>query len=504
LLVTANAAPDNAAPDNAALASNGSTATASSTLSPYVPAYVINGSRRATNSSVWLDSTYNSFPDWVQVDFNGSKIISEIDVITQQDDPQNPIEPTLTQTFSLYGITAFDVQYWTGSAWATVPGGSVTGNNKVWRQFTFSPITTSKIRVMINAGADNAFSRMVEVEAWTSSSTGNINWLVTDHLGTPRMTIDQSGSVATVKRHDYLPFGEELFTLTGLRTTALGYSGGDGVRQQFTSKERDNETGLDYFAARYYSSGQGRFLSKDPLNPLTSRRNDQESEQSFLRYIAEPGNWNGYSYVRNNPLRHIDPDGRSPQDLIPSSNLVDALSAFTTTITVSQRIAVGVTRTVLNLVFGAPIEVIPGGLAKHEIAFANQVTQYTQSTFVGVATRNQPGIDGILVEPGSIETVRGVASLTETVRDNPRVLIDLAQDKEASAQKGGYKNVDLFIKATGLDSKTVVEYVNRGSAITNVASGGTIRSINIFTNDNHVVRVEGQKITVCDENGQCH
>jgi len=86
--VTANAAPDNAAPDNAALASNGSTATASSTLSPYVPAYVINGSRRATNSSVWLDSTYNSFPDWVQVDFNGSKTISEIDVITQQDDPQ--------------------------------------------------------------------------------------------------------------------------------------------------------------------------------------------------------------------------------------------------------------------------------------------------------------------------------------------------------------------------------------------------------------------------------
>ena len=131
----------------------------------------------------------------------------------------------------------------------TVPGGSVTGNNKVWRQFTFSPITTSKIRVMVNAGADNAFSRVVEVEAWTSS-TGSINWLLTDHLGTPRMIFDQSGSLANVKRHDYLPFGEELSAPAGLRTTALGYSGGDGVRQQFTQKERDIETALDYFDAR--------------------------------------------------------------------------------------------------------------------------------------------------------------------------------------------------------------------------------------------------------------
>jgi len=291
LLVTANAAPV-----NVALAANGSTATASSTLSPYVPAYVINGSRRAINNEVWLDSTYASFPDWVQVDFNGSKTISEIDVITQQDDPQNPIEPTLTQTFSLYGITAYDVQYWTGSAWATVPGGSVTGNNKVWRQFSFSPITTSKIRVMINTGADNAFSRVVEVEAWTSSSTGNINWLVTDHLGTPRMIFDQSGSLANVKRHDYLPFGEELFAPTGLRTSTLGYSG-DGVRQQFTSKERDIETGLDYFGYRYFATTQGRWTSVDPMI-------------DFERNTREPQAWNLYQYCVNSPLTRTDPDGR--------------------------------------------------------------------------------------------------------------------------------------------------------------------------------------------------
>src|SRR5205085_4392163 len=50
---------------------------------------------------------------------------------------------------------------------------------------------------------------------------------------------------------------------TGLRTAALDYYGGDGVRQQFTAKERDIETGLDYFINRYYASTQGRFVSPD-------------------------------------------------------------------------------------------------------------------------------------------------------------------------------------------------------------------------------------------------
>lgn len=37
---------------------------------------------------------------------------------------------------------------------------------------------------------------------------GSVNWLVSDHLGTPRMVVDQTGSLSGIKRHDYLPFGE--------------------------------------------------------------------------------------------------------------------------------------------------------------------------------------------------------------------------------------------------------------------------------------------------------
>jgi RHS repeat-associated protein len=121
-----------------------------------------------------------------------------------------------------------------------------------------------------------------------------VHWLVTDHLGTRRMVIDQTGSLANVKRHDYLPFGEELFAPIGGRSLSLGCAS-DGVRQQFTHKERHVETGLDDFLARYYSSTQGRFTSVDPLS---------ESADPLL-----PQSWNRYSYVLNNPLAFTDPTG---------------------------------------------------------------------------------------------------------------------------------------------------------------------------------------------------
>jgi RHS repeat-associated protein len=67
------------------------------------------------------------------------------------------------------------------------------------------------------------------------------------------------------------------------------------VYQKFTAKERDAETGLDYFIARCYSSAGGRFTSPD----------------DFTRdsHVADPQSWNKYAYVRNNPLRYVDRNG---------------------------------------------------------------------------------------------------------------------------------------------------------------------------------------------------
>jgi RHS repeat-associated protein len=137
-----------------------------------------------------------------------------------------------------------------------------------------------------------------EVQVWgQQSQTTDAEWLVADQLGTPRMMLDQTGSLSGVKRHDYLPFGEELYANTGVSTAGQGYVA-DAVRQKFISKERDDETGLDYFNTRYYASVQGRFTSAD----------------SFGGRVVNPQTLNLYAYVRNNPLKYIDPTGHQQQD----------------------------------------------------------------------------------------------------------------------------------------------------------------------------------------------
>ena len=121
-------------------------------------------------------------------------------------------------------------------------------------------------------------------------------YLTADQLDSPRVITDSNGAVKA--RHDYHPFGEEI-GLRGGRTSQNGYVN-DKVTQKFTRKERDSETGLDYFGERYYASAQGRFTSVDPL--MASARTPDP--QSFNRFV----------FVLNNPLRYVDPDGMDAWD----------------------------------------------------------------------------------------------------------------------------------------------------------------------------------------------
>jgi RHS repeat-associated protein len=110
-----------------------------------------------------------------------------------------------------------------------------------------------------------------------------------DHLGTVRMTAGENPTVETVERHDYEPYGLEMLPATNQA----------GNTHQFTGHERDALCGapgvaLDYMHFRYYGSSLGRFMRPDdhdgkPLNPQS---------------------WNKYTYVLNNPVGNIDPDGR--------------------------------------------------------------------------------------------------------------------------------------------------------------------------------------------------
>ena len=100
-----------------------------------------------------------------------------------------------------------------------------------------------------------------------------------DHLGSVRVTVDEAGEV--VNNDDYYPFGA---IMPGRSQVYLD------AKYRFTGKERDTETGYDYFGARYYDSRIGRWLQVDPLA-------DKYPE------------WSPYNYALNNPVKLIDPNG---------------------------------------------------------------------------------------------------------------------------------------------------------------------------------------------------
>ncbi len=158
---------------NLALPVNGGVMTASSSYNAgHSPTAANDGDRKGMRWGAgggWTDANARLWPDWLQVDLGSVKTVAEVDVFTIQDNYSNPVEPTEAMTFALRGITSFEVQYWTGATWQTVPGGSVSGNNRVWRRFVFPPVSTNRLRVLVLDGADG-FSRIVELEAYAAAA----------------------------------------------------------------------------------------------------------------------------------------------------------------------------------------------------------------------------------------------------------------------------------------------------------------------------------------------
>ncbi len=151
----------------------------------------------------------------------------------------------------------------------------------------------------------DAFGQLAAEYSDQASSSGT-SYVFTDLLGSVRAVTDSAGSV--IECNDYLPFGRLLTSSDNGRTTGCYPSSAtqtsNVLSEKFTGQKRDSETGIDFFGARYLSAAQARFTSPD--RPLL----DQNP--------SDPQSWNLYSYVRNNPLRFVDPTG---QDCVYTDDL---------------------------------------------------------------------------------------------------------------------------------------------------------------------------------------
>jgi RHS repeat-associated protein len=119
-------------------------------------------------------------------------------------------------------------------------------------------------------------------------SSNKVYYYFSDMLGSASVVTDNAGNIEN--ESDFYPFGGESVVTQNLANQ----------HYKFTGKERDTESGNDYFGARYYSSTVGRFLSPDWSGKV---------EPVPYAKLDNPQSLNLYAYVMNRPVSDSDPDG---------------------------------------------------------------------------------------------------------------------------------------------------------------------------------------------------
>ena len=151
----------------------------------------------------------------------------------------------------------------------------------------------------------DAMGNLAAEYSTAAPAAAGTQYLTSDFLGSTRLITDASGN--PVRCIDYLPFGEEIPAGVNGRSGCYETMGSpqypsppDVADQKFTGKERDAETGLDYFGARYFSGAQGRFTSPDW---------SEKPQPVPYADLKDPQTLNLYAYLRNNPLSRRDLNG---------------------------------------------------------------------------------------------------------------------------------------------------------------------------------------------------
>jgi RHS repeat-associated protein len=143
------------------------------------------------------------------------------------------------------------------------------------------------------AWTDYIFAGGSRIAKDTSTNGSGAQYFQGDSLGSTRIMTDATGAV--ISSCTYAPYGEQVACSPD--NTSNHY--------RFTGKERDTETGIDYFGARHYSSRMGRFMTPDwDAGPTTVP----------YAHLDNPQTLNLYSYVDNNPINGVDPTGHSPNE----------------------------------------------------------------------------------------------------------------------------------------------------------------------------------------------
>jgi RHS repeat-associated protein len=238
-----------------------------------------------------------------------------------------------------------------------------------------------------------------------------IHYIHTDHLGSTSVITNQSGQV--VEKTTYEPYGE-------VKT------GGTKSKFDYTGQEKDLETGLNYYDARYYDPHIHRFTQQD----------------SIIQDVYDPQSLNRYSYVRNNPLRYTDPTGHFWGAAL---NIAKALFRPAVSLVAKVAPSIPIVGPLINKVASHPT-------TQQAVQKAQPVVNTVQNNPVAKHIINN--IDATQVESRrlqqTVSTISNISSSVQKIHGN---------DLRSTAQTWGYKLVD---KSSGVVKK-IGESMHPGS-----------------------------------------
>jgi RHS repeat-associated protein len=186
----------------------------------------------------------------------------------------------------------------------TTPGSCATSatGTLYWRGLGSDPLTETDL----SGNLQNNYIFFHGQRVARNDSSGGLHYYFSDHLGSHGVVENATGS-ACEQDIDYYPYGGQE---NDYCTTPIGQN------YKFTGKERDTESGLDNFGARYDSSSLGRFMTPDwSLKPTSV------PYASF----GDPQTLNLYTYVENSPLNRIDADGHDDNDTVKKPVMMGGL-----------------------------------------------------------------------------------------------------------------------------------------------------------------------------------
>jgi RHS repeat-associated protein len=265
----------------------------------------------------------------------------------------------------------------------------------------------------------------VEHNAWGPAGTriimrptGAREYVVHDHLGSARLTLDNAGQI--VESRSYRAFGEET------------QSDGVGPRTSYIGREKDVESDLGFYGVRMYEPTYGRFLSVDPL---------------WMKYLPlQP-----YQYAGNDPLGLADYDGRevSFASLLSTAGFDDDTKA--------QEI---VDRTVEDLRWLT-------GLSSLSVGSDGVLTYDKNESAQGGSIAARMLVIGLIASPGKIDVQHAIANVT----DGPTNTVGLNYDETASLIAGTSPDLDSRTMGFGITFLHETLHTSIGGGLVDGAAG---------------------------------